>query len=222
VVQAVPHPGIGASWENWRRYEASVNDLLAALPLSGLCVYDRRITPPVVLDDVGLTHPSVRTRDGEIHPNHRYQAPATFLRSLPPPPPDPVEAEPPDLELIDPDPATARHAVRNTATRRGFPPAVVERLVLATSEAVTNGLVHGRPPVIVRSWARPRRVLVTVSDHGTGPTDPYVGLVPGSDVTTGAGGYGSWLIDQLVTTTHAHTPDGFTLRLVIGSPLPAQ
>jgi hypothetical protein len=29
VVLTVPHPGLGAPWDGWCRYEAAVNDLLA-------------------------------------------------------------------------------------------------------------------------------------------------------------------------------------------------
>ena len=32
--------------------------------------------------------------------------------------------------------------------------------------------------MVLRLWAQPERVTVTVTDTGTGPTDPLVGLLP--------------------------------------------
>jgi hypothetical protein len=55
VASEVPHPGGGAPWEGWARYEAAVNRAYAEFPLWGLCAYDTRITPGRVLDDVART-----------------------------------------------------------------------------------------------------------------------------------------------------------------------
>lgn len=44
VVGDVPHPGVGASWDWWARYEAAVNEVFAEYPLWGLCPYDLRTT----------------------------------------------------------------------------------------------------------------------------------------------------------------------------------
>jgi hypothetical protein len=61
VASEVPHPGVGAPWDGWARYEAAVNDGYAEFPLWGLCAYDTRITPASVLDDVARTHPHLAT-----------------------------------------------------------------------------------------------------------------------------------------------------------------
>ena len=45
VASEVPHPGVGAPWDGWARYEAAVNHAYAEFPLWGLCAYDTRITP---------------------------------------------------------------------------------------------------------------------------------------------------------------------------------
>jgi hypothetical protein len=43
VVTTVPHPGIGAPWDGWCRYEAAINELLGAFPVWGIwMVEDRR------------------------------------------------------------------------------------------------------------------------------------------------------------------------------------
>ena len=44
----------------------------------------------------------------------------------------------------------------------------VNAVVVTTHEICTNGLIHGRPPVLVRAWTRPDRVHCTITDHGNG------------------------------------------------------
>src|SRR5512133_3566865 len=123
VVSEVPHPGVGAPWDGWARYEAAVNRAYAEFPLWGLCAYDTRITPASVLDDLARTHPHLATADGRwINP--RYQDPAEFLTRRPPSRGDPVETvSPPVIDLMDPTPAAARDAVHTADTVRPDPTA---------------------------------------------------------------------------------------------------
>src|SRR5918994_1662425 len=84
-----------------------------------------------------------------------------------------------------------------------------------------NALIHGRPPTLLRLWAQPDRVTVTVTDTGPGPTDPLVGLLP-PDPLIGPGPgprLGLWLSHQLVDVAHRHGPDGYTIRLAATPPL---
>jgi anti-sigma regulatory factor (Ser/Thr protein kinase) len=219
VVHAVPHPGLGVPWDGWCRYEAAVNDLLGDIPMWGLCLYDRRITPRAVLADVERTHPHLNIA-GRHLPNDRYLDPETFLRNMPQPPLDPLESEPPAVELVDPRPGASRHAVRALARHTRLTTDDVERLVVATSEAVTNAMQYGRPPVRVRMWAAPARMVVAVSDRGDGPRDPYAGLVPRPGAQQGSGGFGLWLMNQLATATYTRDADGFTVHLTAGDVLP--
>jgi len=57
----------------------------------------------------------------------------------------------------------------------------------------------------------PGGLTVTVTDAGTGPTNPFVGLLP-ADHPNGAG-LGLWIAHQLVDVTHRRHPDGYTVRL---------
>jgi anti-sigma regulatory factor (Ser/Thr protein kinase) len=212
-VQSIPHPGLGAPWDGWCRYEAAVNELLSAFPVWGLCVYDRRITPLEVLRDVERTHPRLAANGSHLS-NDRYQDPKSFILSLRPPP-DPLEAEPPAAELADPSPKAARRAVEDLAPQARLAKDEVARLVLAVSEAVTNAIVHGKPPVTMRIWTAPERIVVTVNDRGRGPQDPYSGLLQ-SRATQGHGGFGLWITHQLVATTFVRDRGGFTIRLVAG------
>jgi len=92
-------------------------------------------------------------------------------------------------------------------------------LLFALSEAVINAQSYGHPPVAVRVWAAPHRVVVQVHDTGPGPPDPLTGLVPIPEGTSGAG-LGLWLSHQLREVEVALITDaeGFTVRLRAGSP----
>jgi anti-sigma regulatory factor (Ser/Thr protein kinase) len=93
--------------------------------------------------------------------------------------------------------------------------------VFATHEAVTNALIHGRSPTLLRLWAQPDRVTVTVTDTGPGPTDPLVGLLPPGPLNGPGPGprLGLWLSHQLVDVAHRHHPDGYTIRLAATHPV---
>jgi len=194
IVGDVPHPGTGASWETWARYEAAANRAFADLPVWGLCPYDTRITPDAVLADVERTHPFVAGADGRHDRNDAYAPPERFLAERPDPPPDPIEATPPSVALLDPTPASARRAVAAQRAWTRMPLDALDDFALAASEAVTNAMRHGRPPVRFRMWARPDRVVATIADAGDGPDDPLAGLLP-PDVRSSSG-YGLWIVHQ--------------------------
>jgi anti-sigma regulatory factor (Ser/Thr protein kinase) len=240
VASEVPHPGVGAPWDGWARYEATINHAYAEFPLWGLCAYDTRITAGPVLDEVTRTHPYLATGYGH-QVNPRYQDPAEFLARRPSSQADLVEtASLPVIDLTDPTPSAARDAVhtasmispgtaqveapQSAASRRGgaqLEPIQVEHLVFAVSEAVTNAVLHGRPPVRFRLWTAPDRIVATVTDRGDGPPDPFAGLLPVSDPSSA--GLGLWLTHQLCShVTLDTTDDGFTIRLIVGTPQPGR
>jgi anti-sigma regulatory factor (Ser/Thr protein kinase) len=118
--------------------------------------------------------------------------------------------------VTDPSPTAARAAVTKFAQHTELADAKLEDLVLAASEAVTNAIVHGRPPVVLRLWAQPGRVTVTVTDTGRGPADPFVGLLA-PDTAQGRG-LGLWISHQLVDITHRRHPHGGTIRMTATRP----
>jgi two-component sensor histidine kinase len=87
-------------------------------------------------------------------------------------------------------------------------------LLIGITEAVTNAQRHGRPPVTVRIWVAPDRIVVTVHDTGHGPADPLAGLVPGPGSTPDRRlGMGLWVMHQLDLDIALRRTDGFTVRL---------
>lgn len=217
VVGEVPHPGLGTPWDGWARYEAAVNCAFEAFPLWGLCAYDLRTTPADVVDDVERTHPFITTTDGCHLGNDRYEDPAEFLAGRPLAAPDLLESDPPVLELSQPGPGLARHAVAEVSRGLHLAPGEVDDLIVAVSEVVTNALLHGRPPATLRAWVGPERIVVTVHDLGSGPSDPFAGLMP-PNRGDGEGGFGLWIAHQLCRrVTLDADADGFTVRLVAGA-----
>jgi anti-sigma regulatory factor (Ser/Thr protein kinase) len=83
--------------------------------------------------------------------------------------------------------------------------------------------MHGRPPTLLRLWAQPDRVTVTVTDTGPGHSDPLVGLLPPDPVNGPGPGpgprLGLWLSHQLVDVAHRHHADGYTIRLAATHPV---
>lgn len=214
----VPHVGNGGRFEGWDRYEAALNVLWAPYPLRSLCLYDATTVSPAVRDVVERTHPVLGTPSGDRRDNDRYDGTPVLggLASAP----DPIEASAPTAELKNPTPAEARHALEQVADRRVDEQTLTD-LVIGVSETVLNARVHGRAPATVRIWAEPERVVVHVSDSGSGPADPLAGLAPVANSPTNSG-LGLWLTHQLdVEVALLAGPDGFTVRLRGGRSTPA-
>lgn len=204
-------------WHEWRRLEAVVNLALAHHNAWAVCVYNRRALTDERVDDLCATHPLMWS--GRQHqPNDRYQDPTRFIAEHRDGPPDPVEQTAPAVELTDPSPAAARATVSGLTNHNGLLAAEAEGLILATSEAVANAILHGQPPIVLRIWEQPDRTTVTVTDTGTGPVDPFVGLLPPTNPS--GGGLGLWISQQLVDITHHRHPGGYTIRMTAARPAP--
>jgi anti-sigma regulatory factor (Ser/Thr protein kinase) len=193
----VPHPGNGGRFEGWDRYECAINTAWQDLPVWALCLYDTATAPAAVLDVVG-------------HDRHASAFQGLAVA------PDPLEQSAPVLELADSSPASARDAVTQVGHGR-VPGAVLDDLLIGTSEVISNALQHGRPPAVIRIWAAADRVVVHVRDSGPGPADPLAGLLP---PVTGAAdpGLGLWLVHQLnIDVALIRGGGGFTVRLRAGT-----
>lgn len=211
VTSEVSHQALHVQWDWWARYESAVNTAWAGLPVWALCSYDVRHTPPRVVDDVRRTHP-YRAVPGGRYRDPAYQEPGEFVSGVAAWR-DPLEEGAPVLDLADPRPGPARDAVAGLRQAAGISADELQGLLVSVSEAVTNAWVHGRPPVRLRAWTGPGRLVVAVADAGPGPADPIAGLVPGPS----PGGMGLWLAHQLCThVSLERDPHGCTVRLAAG------
>jgi anti-sigma regulatory factor (Ser/Thr protein kinase) len=207
-------PTRASTWNSWARYEAAINHAFDDFPLWSMCTYDRRTTSAAMLDDVLRAHPLQARPDGTHLANEDFAGAEALLSELRPVPPDPLQSTPPSADLADPVPARARDAVRMAAHGQ-VRPDEVEDLVVAVSEAVTNAMLHGRPPIRVRVWAGDDRIVVEVADAGQGPKDPYAGLLP--SIHDQPGGRGLWIVQQsCADVVMARDESGFTVRMTAG------
>ncbi|QUF06965.1 sensor histidine kinase [Actinosynnema pretiosum subsp. pretiosum] len=215
VVGGAPSPRSGAGWDWWARFELAVTEVFADAPVRVLCPYDLRVTPDRVVADVLRAHPGLLRPDGEHVPNPGH-APGAVVAGDPP---HPLEAGPALVDALDPTPAEARRAIERATAATALTDDEHDDVVYAASEAVTNGLSHGRAPVRLRVWADRERVLVVVTDRGQGPPNRLAGIVPTEGSSTA--GLGLWLTHRTcrdVALTWA--PDGFTVRVLVGAPSP--
>ncbi|HEX7304901.1 sensor histidine kinase [Lentzea sp.] len=211
VVGDVPHPGTGASWDWWARYEAAVNQAYAEFPVWGLCPYDMRTTPEDVLADVVRTHPNIATALGthEVNPGFREGLAGTRQVA------DELERCAPLVDLVDASAGAVREAVGGVLGAIALSEDGAHDVVYAASEIVTNGLTHGVAPVRFRLWADESRVVVAVTDRGPGPSDPLAGLVP--TTATRTAGLGLWILHRTCDyVAMGQDSDGFTVRVSVG------
>jgi anti-sigma regulatory factor (Ser/Thr protein kinase) len=193
----------------WARYESVLNEALEPFPVSLVCTYDASRLDPEIVTDARRTHPVLR---GGTHarPSDDYVEPAALLSRWNPP----LVAPPPDAPQLPraADLRTARRVVRDRASAAGVPPTLIEDLVVATTEVITNALVHGTGDVVLRAWPEPGSFVCQVEDEGPGVADALAGYhPPGSAVEDGRG---LWLARQLVDLLQIVTgPDGTTVRL---------
>jgi anti-sigma regulatory factor (Ser/Thr protein kinase) len=61
----------------------------------------------------------------------------------------------------------ARRFVVDAAERAGFEPDTIDLAAVAASELVTNAVIHGDGPIIVRTVLEPSSLRVEVQDAGT-------------------------------------------------------
>jgi anti-sigma regulatory factor (Ser/Thr protein kinase) len=212
VAGEVPHPGTGAPWAGWARYEAAAGSVFDPWPVRGLCLYDERTTPAAVLDDVRRLHPHLALPGGGHEPSPAFEDPAGFLRRR-----SPTDLAPgghPVVDVRDPSVTEARALTARAAASR-LPRDEAERLVLAVSELVTNAWLHGAGTRRLTLRARPGQLEAHVADDGPGPADPFAGLTPGHDDPLEPGGRGLWIAHQVCSDIAFEYGDGFGVRAVV-------
>ena len=225
VVRVVLEPFAGPNrdtWREWLRYDAVLDhqvqeaDELGEERLEVLCLYDTRRVPGALVDGARASHPQLLV-GGADRANPDHVAAAEFLTSLPVPDEPLEETEP----LVRADSVRDLRGLRRDLAARaadarlpaGSEPAL-EDFLLAVDEMTTNALRHGRPPVDLRLWADADRLVCTVTDHGAGLQDPFIGYGPAHGDDLSLGGMGLWLARQLCDHVDITlTDDGVRVRL---------
>jgi hypothetical protein len=211
IVSEVPHE----PWVKWFRYQAAINDVLADFPVFALCPHDRRAMSEDMVVDVARTHEFAVRRNGTLFRSPFYERPSSLLDERGRREGDPLEAAEPDVFAVDPTPAEARDTVASLADATRLSPDSADAVRLAAGHVVQNAIVHGRRPIVLLVWAVPDRVVVTVTDRGSGPADPYVALLPRNPEADLADANSLYVISQALSDISMFTrPDGFTVRLV--------
>jgi anti-sigma regulatory factor (Ser/Thr protein kinase) len=205
-------------WSTWAQTEALLNHVLAARPVDHLCL----MSPTGAAGDDSLaraTHPWLLTDAGAVA-NPDYRPPADLLREVQRAQvPDPLEATEPTLTMIDlDDMRTLRRALNQVLAESALTADAAQDFVLAIDEVTANAAEHGIPPVDVKLWCTPERLLCAVTDRGTAFDDPLVGYGPAHG-DMAVGGMGLWLarrsVDSLTAGPADESGDGTTVRLVV-------
>jgi hypothetical protein len=215
IVGELAPAAFGATWDWWARYESAINHAYNEFPLWNMCAYDTTATPLHVLADVARTHPHIAAPDGAHLTNDHFIEPAVYLTEPRPAAIAALQHQPATVTFTDPSPANVRHAITDHAPTAVAGPEL-DGFLVAASEVVANAIRHGQPPVAARLWAGTDRMILSVTDSGTGPRDPYAGLLPRRDGAPG--GLGLWLTAQMCDyVTFGRDGDRFTITLTVGN-----
>ena len=215
--------GADDGWSTWAQTEALLNHVLAERPVDHLCLMApvETTTGPDTDSIARATHPWLLTVDGAVA-NPDYRPPAELLREVQRAQvPDPLEETEPTLAMVDLDDMRAlRRALNDALADSTLSPDAAQDFVLAIDEVTANAAEHGVPPVDVRLWCTPERLLCAVTDRGAAFDDPLVGYGPAHG-DMGVGGMGLWLarrsVDSLTAAPADESGDGCTVRLVVNA-----
>jgi anti-sigma regulatory factor (Ser/Thr protein kinase) len=210
-------------WSTWAQTEALLNHVLAARPVDHLCLMASAGTADGPDTDAvaRATHPWLLTDEGTVA-NPDYRPPADLLREVQRAGvPDPLEATEPTFAVVDLDDMRAlRRALTRVLADSALSPDAAQDFVLAIDEVTANAAEHGVPPVDVKLWCTPERLLCAVTDRGTAFDDPLIGYGPAHG-DMAVGGMGLWLarrsVDSLTAAPADESGDGCTVRLVVNA-----
>ncbi|MFQ1000690.1 ATP-binding protein [Modestobacter sp. SSW1-42] len=210
----------------WMQTEALLNHVLAERPVDHICLLGpvgttgTEVDSPVDADAVVLaTHPWLLTGAGTVR-NPGFRDPAELLREVQRASvPDPLEDTEPTLSMVDLEDLRAlRRALTRVLAESSLSEDAAQDFVLAIDEVTSNASEHGIPPVDVRLWCTPERLLCAVTDRGAAFDDPLIGYGPAHG-DMAVGGMGLWLarrsVDSLTAAPADDSGDGCTVRLVV-------
>lgn len=177
-VRVIGEPPARAAWwlesQEWQRADSASNAVAAHVPVTAVCLYDRRRVGMQAIRQARRTHPHILTTNG-LRPSGDYVDPADFAAEC-----DRNELIAPAsaLQQVISTPAelsASRDLVRKVATRHGVDARRTADLALAVSEIVTNALEHGGGVAQQRMWNEEHGLICEVFDPGGGFADPFAG-----------------------------------------------
>lgn len=168
----------------WIRYEASVNEVLAEAPLTGVCFYDRRLLPDRHRSTLEQTHPRLGTKAATASPD--YLEPHRVLEHLPAR--NLAPGRQPDITLHHVGEA---RPVRTTAADLA-PAGRGGDVAMAVHELTALALETGTGSPQVRMWREPHGLVVQVSGSPAFE-DPFAGWRPPQE----KGNPALWITRQL-------------------------
>jgi Anti-sigma regulatory factor (Ser/Thr protein kinase) len=196
----------------WIRREVACNLALASVNATGLCLFDRRATPPAVLAAMRRAHPYALGPAGAPRRNDGYVPPEAMLREAPLADDDkPFDDPPAGSEAIEFGLATLkrlRDFVATRARRAGMSPDRVSALILCVAELAANAVEHGGGHGRASIWEHDGEIVCEIGDTGGGLTDRLPGYLPPPEGS--ARGYGLWLTRQTCDLMEIRTDRGGT------------
>jgi hypothetical protein len=189
-------------------YEAMVNGMFAGYGCPITCIWNRADHAAPIIDEVRKVHPQEWSAHGVVD-NPGFVAPEDYLSEQKQPA---MTAAPPgtdiDMTVWHPyEVAACRAAVARWAALHHFVPGAIRQVIAATSEVITNGMHHGRPPVRVRAWYQEMTLIVQIDDEGGRSIPADGGYRP---PTSPADSAGLWVARQLADVLLTHTGSGRT------------
>ena len=217
VTGTVPLGHDAAGQAAWNRYESAVDEALGAYPFRALCTYDTRTRPEPVIAAARATHSTV-SADLTRRASPDYVDPAAFLKDpLARVPVTPTMPPCTATTVVDPDDLRRARDLLKARARwySAVPYQSIDEFLLAVHEVAANGLVHGRPPVLITLWPDVERLTCLVRDSGHGNLDPMTGFRHPDE---GAEHMGLWMARQLVDDLFIEdTPTGGCSVLLVAT-----
>ncbi|MEV5412685.1 sensor histidine kinase [Thermopolyspora sp. NPDC052614] len=197
----------------WIRYESIANRVLATVHGTGLCLYDRRTTPPEVMAAMYRTHPysltpHPATASDPPRRNNGYVPPESMLLEGDDKPFDdpPVWSE--AIAFALPTLKRLRDFVATRARRAGMPGERVSALILCVAEIAANAVEHGGGRGVASIWEDDDEIICEICDPGGTLQDSHPGYLPPPEGSPR--GYGLWLTRQTCDLMEIRATQGVT------------
>jgi MEDS: MEthanogen/methylotroph, DcmR Sensory domain/Histidine kinase-like ATPase domain len=198
----------------WVRMEALVNVACERRPAAVLCPYST-LLPAAIVAGARRTHPET-VKGVRRLANPGYVDPWRVCEQLDA---EPLPEAPEDVEVLrieKPDLYWLRAYVGDYARSMGMGDEVLQRLLVAVTEVVTNAVRHGAPPVELRLWREPGQLVCEVSDSGTWGGGGF-GYLPPDPAEPGR--LGLWAVRLLCSAVQIRAGEaGTTVRLRVPEP----